>query len=188
MRPKESHCSALSREVMWSHQHFSSVTLMAMLRLDHKGRSRDHLGGYCKSPDTRWQWKWWEMVKFWLYVEARAKGRGKKKESKRWPQGLWSELGLELSAPTSILLLLPSALYSLFTDIFHLQVQNCPCFSCDIVFAILFTFSFIFHLKVTKKQTKLGKHKLPCPELNSICWDLWPFKSELLLSSLLNIS
>ena len=116
------------------------------------------------------------------------KWRGKKKESKRWPQGFWSELGLELSAPTSILLLLPSALYSLFTDIFHVLVQNCPCFSCDIVFAILFTFSFIFHLKVTKKQTKLGKHKLPCPELNSICWDLWPFKSELPLSSLLNIS
>ena len=97
---------------------------------------------------------------------------GKKKKSKRWPQGFWSELGLELSAPTSILLLLPSALYSLFTDIFHLQVQNCPSFSCDTVFAVLFSFSFIFNLKVTKKQTKPGKHKLPHPELNSIWWDL----------------
>ena len=96
---------------------------------------------------------------------------GKKKKSKRWPQGFWSELGLELSAPTSILLL-PSALYSLFTDIFHLQVQNCPSFSCDTVFAVLFSFSFIFNLKVTKKQTKPGKHKLPHPELNSIWWDL----------------
>ena len=64
----------LYREVMWSHQHFSSVTLMAMLRTDCKGRSRDHLGEYCKSPDKRWQWRWWQMVKFWLYVEGRAKG------------------------------------------------------------------------------------------------------------------
>ena len=124
------------REVLWSHQHFSSVTLMAVLRIDCKGRSRDRLGGCCKSPDKRW---WWEMVRFWLCVEGRAKGmcwwggeemRRWGKKSKRWHPGFWSELGLELSAPTSTLLLLrSSAVYSLFTDIFHSsQFRTIPVF------------------------------------------------------------
>ena len=50
-------------------------------------------------------------------------------------------------SPTPTLLLLWFlTLYSLFTDIFHLQIQDCPHFSCDISFVILLNFLFNFNL------------------------------------------
>ena len=124
------------REVLWSRQHFSSVTLMAVLRIDCKGRSRDRLGGCCKSPDKRW---WWEMVRFWLCVEGRVKGicwwggeemRRWGKKSKRWHPGFWSELGLELQLRPAPCFFCVLQLF-IACSLISFTVQNYPNFSCD---------------------------------------------------------
>lgn len=115
VREMKTHQRVLIRGITWFELQFCRIIQGVVLRIGSekaKAEARRPVGSYCNILGTRWwhiglgrwQWRWWEMVTFWIYFEDRT-----------YRNFWWVAYEVCEREESTILVLLPKYLLTLFS-------------------------------------------------------------------------